>query len=160
MKRPRRENDLQPPDPRNSRRREKFAASESTPAPSRPPGAPERSAEPRSGPASPDVASQGPAVTTDKEALIEQFLRSDSRERRAILRTLRPQLGASDVARLAPAVRDSSPKISARITSLLARFGLRAAFEAQLAGLKPGKVLILRHQFDRISSEEAAGEVS
>ncbi|MGE3164067.1 MAG: hypothetical protein AB7O52_04130 [Planctomycetota bacterium] len=37
---------------------------------------------------------------------------------------------------------------------MLARFGLREAFEAQLVGLKPGKVSILRRHFDRIEGTD------
>ena len=87
----------------------------------------------------------------DKESLIEGFLAGDGRERRAILKELRPLLDRDDVARIAPALRDSSPKIAARVVSLLARHELREVFEAQLGGLKPGKIDILRRHYEKIA---------
>ncbi|MEM7163896.1 MAG: hypothetical protein AAF581_00445 [Planctomycetota bacterium] len=91
--------------------------------------------------------------TENKEALIERFLAGDGRQRRAVLKELRPLLLREDVERIAPALRDPSPKIAARVVSLLARHDLIDCFEAQLAGLKPGKIDILRRHYDRIAKE-------
>ena len=92
-----------------------------------------------------------------KEELIRRFVGGGSRERRALLKVLRPQLEREDVIRIAPAIRDSSPKIAARVTSLLARHELAELFESLLAGLKPGKVQILRHHFAKISPRGSPG---
>ncbi len=86
----------------------------------------------------------------DKEVLIDRFLAGGGRERRAILKQLRPQLEREDVIRIAPTLRDSSPKVAARVVALLARHQLREVFEANLEGLKPGKIEILRRHFERI----------
>lgn len=89
----------------------------------------------------------------DKDSLITQFLAATARERRVILQRLRPQLETEDVIRIAPALRDSSPKIAARVVALLARHHLRDELERQLVGLKPGKIDILRRHYEKIASK-------
>ena len=54
----------------------------------------------------------------------------------------------------APALRDPSPRVAARITSLLARHGLEEELERQLVGLKPGKIELLRGHYRRIARSE------
>ncbi len=99
-----------------------------------------------------DSPAEADVSQLDKETLIERFLAGSARDRRQLLKALRPQLEAQDVIRIAPVMRDPSPKISARIVALLARHGLRELFESLLLGLKPGKVEILRRHYDRISA--------
>ncbi len=109
---------------------------------------------------SPDPASQAagseqtPAeIIADKDALIERFLRADSRERKKLLPRLRPHLTRADVERIAPTLRDPSPRIAARVTSLLARHQLDGLFESLLVGLKPGKAQILRSHYSKIRGQ-------
>ena len=85
------------------------------------------------------------------------FLRAEGRERRRLLRELSPSLELDDVIRIAVALRDPSPKLAARITSLLARHDLEEHFEAQLHGLKPGKIAILRRHFEKIRKKTGQG---
>ncbi len=87
---------------------------------------------------------------TTKNQLLARFLEANGRERRALFRELVPLLELEDVRRIACTIRDPSPKLSARVTALLARHGLREEFEAQLPGLKPGKIDILRRHFGKI----------
>ncbi|MEE2857148.1 MAG: hypothetical protein VX949_07110 [Planctomycetota bacterium] len=85
--------------------------------------------------------------------LIDGVLTSRGREQKKLLKqvfALDP--GKEEAIRLAPALRDPSPRVSARITALLARHRLLELFEQQLEGLKPGKISILRAHFDRISA--------
>ena len=90
----------------------------------------------------------------DKEALIEQFLAGDGRERKSLLKILTPVLDREDLIRIAPVIRDPSPRVCARVTSLLARHGLRDVFEQNLHGLKAGKIAVLRGSFERIHGPE------
>lgn len=92
----------------------------------------------------------------DTAVLIEQFLQADSRARKKLLPELRPRLDRDGVIAIAETVRDPSPRISSRVTSLLARHGLDELFESQLTGLKPGKIDILRRHFDRLRRDTAA----
>jgi hypothetical protein len=88
------------------------------------------------------------------ERRIEELLAADDRTRKRLLKELLPEIRTrEEAALLAPALRGPSPRVAARVTSLLARFELGEVFEAQLAGLKPGKVDLLRRQFLRIRSE-------
>ena len=105
----------------------------------------------------PDPGSQarGPEETpaeiiAAKDALIGRFLTADSRERKKLLPRLRPHLTRVDVERIAPTLRDPSPRIAARVTSLLARHHLDGLFESLLVGLKPGKAQILRSHYAKI----------
>ncbi len=88
----------------------------------------------------------------EKQQQLEAFLAASGREKREIFKTLRTQLVAADVERIAIAIRDPSPKLSARVTSLLARHGREDLLEKHLVGLKPGKIAILRGKFQRIAS--------
>ena len=82
---------------------------------------------------------------------LEQFLAADDRTRKQLLKDLFPRIeSAEEVRTIAPALRDPSPRMAARVTSLLAKFGLEEELEKQLVGLKPGKVQLLRGQFQRI----------
>ncbi len=84
--------------------------------------------------------------------LIEQYLASEGRARKVLLkRVLSGQPDPSEATRLAPTLRDPSPRVAARITALLARHQLRDVFEQQLEGLKPGKIAILRGHFEKIA---------
>ena len=85
--------------------------------------------------------------------LIEGVLTSRGREQKNLLKqAIALDPGKEAAIRLAPALRDPSPRVSARITALLARHQLRELFEKQLDGLKPGKISILRAHFDKISA--------
>lgn len=99
-----------------------------------------------------DLASSLPdsEALVDKDLLIERFLVADGRERRVLLEQLRPHLGPADLGRLAPVLRSATPKITARLVSLLARHGLREVFERQLPFMKPGRASLLRSQFTRM----------
>ena len=90
-----------------------------------------------------------------KPELLTAFVSADSRERRRLIQLIRPIVEAEDMAQLAPCLRDGSPKIAARITSLLARFELEELFEKQLDGLKEGKKKILRSHFKKITTKVA-----
>ncbi len=81
---------------------------------------------------------------------IERFLAATSRERKKLLQELRPLLDRDGVAAIAEAIRDPSPRVSSRVTSLLAKHGLDELFESRLAGLKPGKIEILRRHFEKL----------
>ena len=85
--------------------------------------------------------------------LIARFLASDGRGRKALLKEILPTADEAAARRLAPALRDPSPRVAARITALLARFGLEDELERQLLGLKPGKITLLRQHFRRIRGE-------
>lgn len=86
----------------------------------------------------------------ERSELIERFLAADRRGRHALLKQLTPHLERDDVARIAPALRDPSPRTAARITALLARHQLDELFESLLANLKPGKISILRSQYEKL----------
>ncbi len=88
---------------------------------------------------------------------IAAFLAADGRERKKLLKEILPDATSAEDARaLAPALRDPSPRVAARVTALLARHGLAEVLEAQLRGLKPGKINLLRGQFRRIA-DDASG---
>ena len=90
---------------------------------------------------------------------IEAFLAADGRERKKLLKEILPDATtAEDACALAPALRDPSPRVAARITALLARHGLSEELEKQLVGLKPGKIQLLRGQFRRIANEQAGND--
>ena len=94
-----------------------------------------------------------PAPHDDREApddLVARFLAADGRTRKQLLKELLPGADATTARRLAPALRDPSPRVAARITSLLARYGLEDELERQLVGLKPGKIELLRRHYRRI----------
>ncbi len=85
---------------------------------------------------------------------IRSFLESEGREKKQILKELLGEsLTQEQVKALAPAIRDPSPRVSSRITSLLARWQLGDLFEEQLRGLKPGKQSLLRNHFSKISQK-------
>ncbi len=86
----------------------------------------------------------------ERAAVVARFLLAPARERRTLLQALRPYLERDDVIRMAPVLRESSPKIAARLTSLLARFDLEREFRARLVGLKPGKIRVLEAHFRKI----------
>ena len=89
---------------------------------------------------------------------IRSFLESEGREKKQILKELlKESLTQEQVKALAPAIRDPSPRVSSRITSLLARWHLRDLFEEQLSGLKPGKQSLLRNHFSKISQKAKEG---
>lgn len=89
--------------------------------------------------------------------MIEQYLASSGRERKELLkRVLAGDPCLEQATRLAPTLRDPSPRVSARITALLARHQLREVFEKQLVGLKPGKQALLRRHFDKIAGPDPA----
>lgn len=100
----------------------------------------------------PEESGDGEPVSESKQSLIERFVSESGRPRRETFKALRPLLTAEDLPAIAFAVQDPSPKLSSRVTSLLARHGRRDLFEAQLPGLKAGKIAILTHRFDKISS--------
>lgn len=87
--------------------------------------------------------------------LIEQYLASEGRARKELLkRVLAAKPDSADATRLAPTLRDPSPRVAARITALLARHQLRDVFEQQLGGLKSGKIAILRGHFEKIAGPQ------
>ena len=55
-----------------------------------------------------------------------------------------------EAGKVAETIRDPSPRVSSRVTSLLARHALDELFEKHLVGLKPGKIDILRRHYDRL----------
>jgi hypothetical protein len=84
--------------------------------------------------------------------LIRRFLEAEGREKKSLLKELlQHSLTREQVTELAPAIRDPSPRVSSRITSLLARWHLKEVFEEQLKGLKPGKQSLLRGHFLKLS---------
>ncbi len=86
------------------------------------------------------------------DELIDAVLTSRGREQKNLLKqVIALDPGKEAAIRLAPALRDPSPRVSARVTALLARHQLLELFEKQLDGLKPGKISILRAHFDKIS---------
>ncbi len=92
------------------------------------------------------------SISTDE---IRAFLSADDRERKKLLKEIIPRVTcAEDAIRLAPALRDPSPRVAARITAILAKFQLEEELETQLHGLKPGKVDLLRNHFRRIAKSE------
>lgn len=86
----------------------------------------------------------------DVEAEIQELLESSGRERKRRLKEIVPKLRPEHVRLVAPLVRDPSPRISSRIVSVLARHGDDELFAAQLSGLKPGKIALLRAQYARL----------
>ncbi len=89
------------------------------------------------------------------EEKIEQFFNSDGRARKEQLKEiLKEPLTPEQAESLAPAIKDRSPRISARVTALLAKHQLENCFEEQLSGLKPGKQTLLRSQFLKIKSRQ------
>ena len=95
-----------------------------------------------------------PALPAELRTAIDEFFAADRRQRHALLKALTPRLDREGVRCLAPALRDPSPRTAARVVSLLARHDLEETFEAQLAGLKPGKIELLRRQFRRMRGED------
>lgn len=88
------------------------------------------------------------------EEKIRSFLESEGREKKQILKELlKESLTQEQVKSLAPAIRDPSPRVSTRITSLLARWQMVDLFEVQLRSLKPGKQSLLRNHFSKISQK-------
>jgi len=92
----------------------------------------------------------------DRVKLLQAFLAAEGREKKVLLQRLAPLVDRDTAEQMAPAIRDPSPRISTRVTSVLARFDLREAFEAQLPGLKTGKIDQLRAHFRRIQSNLAS----
>lgn len=97
----------------------------------------------------------GPGPSPPPDDPIETFLAADDRERKRLLRAVLTDTDRATAARLAPALRGKSPRVAARITSLLARHGLEEEFERQLIGLRPGKIDLLRGQFRRIAERDS-----
>ncbi|MEQ8768257.1 MAG: hypothetical protein RL885_30415 [Planctomycetota bacterium] len=99
------------------------------------------------------------ADRSELDALVDRFLSAEPRERKKLLKEVVPAADRAAAERLAPVIRDPSPRVAARVTSLLARHALDEVFERQLEGLKPGKVDILRSHYRKIRSEgeEEAG---
>ena len=95
----------------------------------------------------------GPADDPIAPELIARFLDADDRGRKALLKEILPVADEAAARRLAPALRDPSPRVAARITALLARFGLEDELERQLRGLKPGKIALLRRHYRRIRGD-------
>lgn len=90
------------------------------------------------------------------EEQIHLFMESTGREKKLVLKDLlKASLTRDQVILLAPAIRDSSPRISARVTALLARWKLEEVFEEHLKGLKPGKQSLLRGHFSKIGQKAA-----
>ena len=74
------------------------------------------------------------------EEKIRSFLESEGREKKLILKELlKEALTQEQVKVLAPAIRDPSPRVSTRITSLLARWQMVKLFEEPPRGLRPAK---------------------
>ena len=93
------------------------------------------------------------------EDLLEKYLESRGRERKALLKEVLALGPGVDEARvMAPTLRDPSPRVAARVTALLARHRLRELFEEQLVNLKPGKIQILRGHFNKIIGVEPASK--
>ena len=87
------------------------------------------------------------------EEKIGEFFKVSGRERKRLLKEImKESLTRDQVLSLAPAIRDPSPRICARVTSLLARWNLEEIFEEQLQGLKDGKQSLLRGQYRKICS--------
>ena len=92
------------------------------------------------------------SLSTDE---VRAFLAAEDRERKKRLKEIIPRVTcAEDAIRLAPALRGPSPRVAARITAMLAKFGLEEELERQLHGLKPGKTELLRKQFRRITKSD------
>ncbi|MFN0058520.1 MAG: hypothetical protein ACKVX7_08690 [Planctomycetota bacterium] len=103
----------------------------------------------------PDSNADALVGSLDKSALLAAVLAADGRERRALFQQLAPSLDAADMERIAPLLRDTSPKLSARITALLARHRCDELFAVQLASFKPGRQAALRAQYQRIRARDA-----
>jgi hypothetical protein len=88
-------------------------------------------------------------MTTDKD-LIHRFLAADQKERKKLLAAVLAGSDRATAERIAVVIRDPSPRVAARVTSLLARHGLDELFESLLPGLKPGKITLLRSHYARI----------
>lgn len=99
----------------------------------------------------PEASNDDHGDASDTAELLRRFVAASGRERREIFKALKPHLAAEDMEAIAFAVRDPSPKLSSRVTALLARHGRRDLFEAQLGGLRPGKIAILRGTFRKIA---------
>ncbi len=89
-------------------------------------------------------------LSDEHAALVERFLAGDSKERKAMLPEVRAELDRAGVAAIAETVRDRSPRVSSRVTAMLAKHALDDLFEASLRGLKPGKIDILRTHYAKI----------
>ena len=87
--------------------------------------------------------------------LIDLLLAADGREQKTLLKSVIAGLLPRHLPRVAPLIRENSPRVAARITSILARHGRDDLFEQNLAGLKPGKITILRAQFARLSGRDS-----
>ncbi|MEM7261763.1 MAG: hypothetical protein AAF488_07200 [Planctomycetota bacterium] len=104
-----------------------------------------------------DSTNSADSSSQEKASRIAAFLAAEGREKRELFRDLRMDLTADDLPAIAVAVRDPSPKLSARVASLLARHGRADLLEAQLGGLKPGKIEILRRKYRSIAGESSDG---
>ncbi|MCA8959196.1 MAG: hypothetical protein KDC38_01735 [Planctomycetes bacterium] len=87
---------------------------------------------------------------------VDAFLAAEGREKRELFKQLcdrHPPAGFSDeiLERIAVAVADRSPKLSARVTAILARHGREDLLEANLVGSKPGKAAILRAKYRNVA---------
>ncbi len=93
------------------------------------------------------------------DELVEKFLQATGRERKELLKQLLAlDPGPDAVSKMAPTLRDGSPRVAARVTALLARHQMRDLFEVQLRGLKAGKIKLLRGHFDKISRRDSSSQ--
>ncbi len=96
-------------------------------------------------------------LTASQDELVTRFLDAEGRERKKLLKEILSFADREVAIRIAKVIRDPSPRVAARVTSLLARNDLNDLFESLLIGLKPGKVSLLRAHYKKIRSGKKEG---
>ncbi|MEZ6196934.1 MAG: hypothetical protein R3F20_14590 [Planctomycetota bacterium] len=94
-----------------------------------------------------DIA-QTPAADSDP---VERFLAADARGRKTLLKEVLEGADLERLRRLAPAMRDPSPRVSMRLCAAIARAGADELFLETVRGVKPARAHQLVRHFERIA---------
>lgn len=105
----------------------------------------------------PDPSSPASATPPPASDLVEDFLAADGRARKKLLSSVLEHADAERLRRLAPALRDPSPRVGSRLTSALARAGMDEVFLQAIQGIKPARAAQLCQQFARIAGRPPRG---
>jgi hypothetical protein len=96
-------------------------------------------------------------LTNEDGDIVDRFLAAEGRVRKSLLAEVLEGADEARLRRLAPVLKDPSPKVGARLTSALARAELDEVFLKAIEGVKPARAEQLRNQFKRIAGRPARG---